>query len=248
MNGRYTFTMNGQHVWLSPTECRVVVDHRVHECNCDELAQFWIIKSHGSWFEVFCLIDFEDYRTGGEPLQPEGEVRELSPEEVVDRCLEWGLSVPPELQPLDAQRNLLAYVRRQNALWMGEDRWQKTVPREEADNVPGPDEWKDPPADLGEACPIVLKGEGNPIEVLGNPGPELTGGSYRCLAALVAAFPQGLTSDELGDRAQLEDPGNCLRMLRKNHSELDRVIVTPGHRWATRSRSVYRLQRPNETA
>jgi hypothetical protein len=64
-------------------------------------------------------------------------------------------------------------------------------------------------------CPVELQGEGQPIRVNGQVAEGVVGVAYRALEALCAAFPGGLTRQQLNDAAGSKDARRALQYLEK---------------------------------
>jgi hypothetical protein len=90
-------------------------------------------------------------------------------------------------------------------------------------------------------CSVELHGEGEPILVDGQPAAGAVGVAYRALAALCAAFPDGLTRQQLNEMTGSKDARRALQYLgRLEPWKTARVIVTAGG--AGKSPTVYRLR------
>jgi hypothetical protein len=90
------------------------------------------------------------------------------------------------------------------------------------------------------SCPVELRGEGESILVHGRCAPGITGVAYRALEALCAAFPSGLTRQQLNKVAGSKDARRALQYLEKSEPwRSARVIV--GDRGTGKSPAQYRL-------
>jgi hypothetical protein len=88
-------------------------------------------------------------------------------------------------------------------------------------------------------CPVELRGEGEPILVLGRCAEGVTGVAYRALEALCKAFPDGLTRQMLNRAAGSRDARRALQYLEKSEPwKTAQVIVSD--RGVGKAPTVYR--------
>jgi hypothetical protein len=83
----------------------------------------------------------------------------------------------------------------------------------------------DPPLN----CPVELRGEGEPILVLGATAEGITGVAYRALEALCEAFPDGLTRQLLNRAAGSRDARRALQYLEKSEPWKTAQVIVSDH-------------------
>jgi hypothetical protein len=86
-----------------------------------------------------------------------------------------------------------------------------------------------------------LRGEGEPILVDGQPTAGVVGVAYQALAALSAAFPEGLTRQQLNEATGSKDARRALQYLERLEPwKTARVIVSAGG--VGKTPTIYRLR------